>query len=94
MRYFSIVLMISIFVISYVWQNIEMMKMRSDYKRLIRTEKELSAVNDKLKLELERLRNINRIEAYADRNNLKRLGPEDVIVIRIDRNDTKKNEDK
>jgi len=94
MRYFSIVLMISIFVISYVWQNIEMMKMRSDYKRLIRTEKELSAVNDKLKLELERLRNINRIEAYADRNNLKRLGPEDVIVIKIDRNDTKKNEDK
>jgi len=94
MKYFSIVLVISICVISYVWQNIEMMKLKSDYKKLINTEKELGAINDKLKLELERLKNFNRVEAYADRNNLKRIGPEDIIVIKIDPSDIKKDEDK
>jgi cell division protein FtsL len=94
MKYFSIVLMISIFIISYVWQNVEMMKMRTDYKRLIKTEKELSAINDKLKFELEKLRNFQNIETYADRNNLKRLGPEDLIVIKTDRGDMEKNENK
>ena len=87
MKYFSIVLIICIFVILYVWQNIEMMKMRSDYKKLIRTEKELYTVNDKLKLELERLTNFNRVEAFADRNNLKRIGSEDIIAIKIEQRD-------
>ena len=94
MKYFSIVVMISIFVVSYVWQNVEMMKMRTDYKRLIKAERELSAVNDKLKFELEKFRNFHNIEAYADRNNLKRLGPEDLIVIKTDQSDIKKNENK
>ncbi|MCL2156024.1 MAG: hypothetical protein FWH53_10195 [Leptospirales bacterium] len=94
MKYFSIVLMISIFVISYVWQNVEMMKMKSDYKKLIKTEKELSAVNDKLKFELERLKDFDRVAAYAERNNLKKLGPEDIILIKINQSDIKKDEDK
>ena len=94
MKYFSIVVMISIFVVSYVWQNVEMMKIRTDYKRLIKTERELSAINDKLKFELEKLRNFQNIEAFADRNNLKRLGPEDLIVIKTDQGDMEKNENK
>jgi hypothetical protein len=76
--------MISIFIVSYVWQNIEMMKMKSDYKRLIKTENELSSINDKLKFELEKLKNFHSIETYADKNNLKRLGPDDIITIKID----------
>ena len=94
MKYFSIVLMISVFVISYVWQNIEMMKMKLDYKKLIQTEKELSIINDKLKFELEKLKNFQRIEAYADKNSLKKLGPEDIIVIKVEQSDIKKDEDK
>ena len=92
MKYFSIVVIMGIFVLLYVWQNVEMMKMRSDYKRLIRTEKELSAVNDKLKFELEKLRNFNNIETYANKNNLKRLGAEDFIVIRTDQGSIERNE--
>jgi hypothetical protein len=83
MKSFSIVFIISIFVILYVWQNIEMMKMKSDYKRLINTEKELSIINDKLKFELEKFKDFHRIETYAANNNLKRLEAEDVVVIRI-----------
>lgn len=84
MKYFSIVLMISIFVVFYVWQNIEMMKIKMDYKKLIRTEKEITVVNDKLKFEYERLRSFRYIEANADRNNLKYISPADLVVIKID----------
>ena len=84
MKYFSIVLMISIFVVFYVWQNIEMMKMKMDYKKLIRTEKEITVVNDKLKFEYERLRSFRYIEASADKNNLKYISPADLVVIKID----------
>ena len=76
--------MISIFVVFYVWQNIEMMKMKMDYKKLIRTEKEITVVNDKLKYEYERLRSFRYIEANADKNNLKYISPADLVVIKIE----------
>ncbi len=84
MKYFSIVFMISVFVVFYVWQNIEMMKLKMDYKKLIRTEKEITVVNDKLKFDFERLRNFRSIEANADKNNLKPISPTDLVVIKID----------
>lgn len=85
MKYFTIVFMISLFVVFYVWQNIEMMKMKMDYKKLIRTEKEIIVVNDKLKFEFERLRNFRSIEANAEKNNLKQISPDDLVVIKIDK---------
>ncbi len=100
MKYFTIVFMISIFVVFYVWQNIEMMKLKMDYKKLIRTEKEITVVNDKLKLDFERLRNFRSIEANAEKNNLKPIGPTDLIVIKIDeevkngKSESKQNENK
>ena len=84
MKYFSIVLTISLFVVLYVWQNIEMMRMKMDYKKLIKTEKEITVVNDKLKYEYERLKNFRNMEANADKNNLKPLSPADLVVIKID----------
>jgi hypothetical protein len=84
MKYFSIVFMISLFVVFYVWQNIEMMKMKMDYKKLIRTEQEITVINDKLKFEFERLRSFRYIEANMEKNNLKQLSPADLVVIKID----------
>jgi len=86
MKYFSIVFMISIFVVFYVWQNIEMMRMKMDYKKLIKTEKEITVLNDKLKFEYERLRSFRYLEANAEKNNLKPIGPADLIVIKVDEN--------
>ena len=76
--------MISFFVVFYVWQNIEMMKMKMDYKKLIKTEKEITVVNDKLKFEFEKLRSFRHIEADAGKNSLKQLSPPDLVVIKID----------
>lgn len=95
MKYFSIALMISIFVVFYVWQNIEMMRMKMDYKKLIRTEKEITEVNDKLKYELERLRNFDYIEANSGKSGLRHISPEDLVVIKINEGDKSvKNENK
>lgn len=84
MKYFSIVFMISIFVVFYVWQNIEMMKMKMDYKKLIRTEKEITVINDKLKFEFERLRSFRSIEAGAEKNGLRTITPADLVVLKVD----------
>lgn len=95
MKYFSIVLIISVFVVFYVWQNIEMMRMKMDYKKLIRTEQEMTVVNDKLKYDIERLRNFRNIEADVDKKNLKQLTPADLVVIKVDQEvKNGKNEEK
>lgn len=76
--------MISVFVVFYVWQNIEMMKMKMDYKKLVRAEKEVTVVNDKLKYEFERLRSFRSIEANAGNHNLKSISPADLVVVKIE----------
>ncbi len=89
MKYFSIVFMISVYVVFYVWQNIEMMKMKMDYKKLIKTEKEITIINDKLKFDFERLRSFRAIEANAEKNNLRQISPSDLIVLNV--NESVKN---
>ena len=42
MKYFSVVFLICLFVIAYVWQNIEVMKIKMEYKKLVKVEQELS----------------------------------------------------
>ncbi len=76
--------MISLFVVVYVWQNIEMMKLKMDYRRLVNSAKEAAESNDKLKYEFERLRNFTRIESNADKNGVREIGPADLVVIKID----------
>jgi hypothetical protein len=95
MKYFSIVLLISLFVVVYVWQNIEMMKIKMDYKKLLKSEKEAVQVNDRLRFEYERLRSFRYVEAGAAKNNLRNITPADLITIKIDEvNKNGKNENK
>lgn len=82
MRYFAIVFVMSFFVILYVWQNIEVMKTKMDYKRLIRTEQTLSGKNARLKYEVERLRNFDNFESNAARTGLVRITPASSVIIR------------
>jgi uncharacterized membrane protein len=87
MKYFSIVVLISLFVVVYVWQNIEMMKIKMDYKRLMKTEKEVIQVNDRLRFECGKLKSFRFIEADAAKNNLRHITPADLITIKIDETD-------
>lgn len=94
MKYFIIVIMMSFFIITYVWQNIEIMKMKMEYRKIINVERELSEENDRIRFNLESLRSFRYMKNFAEQNRLKQIGPDDVITINIESRDKKeKNED-
>ena len=94
MKYFLIVIMMSFFIITYVWQNIEIMKMKMEYRKLIDVEMDISEENDRIRFNLESLRNFRNMKSFAEQNRLKQIGPDDVISINISsRNKKEKNED-
>lgn len=83
--------MISLFVVVYVWQNIEMMKMKMDYRKLVNSVKEATETNDRLKYEFEKIRSFRNIEAGAVRNGFREIGPSDLVVIKIDEGSISRN---
>mgnify|MGYP001769198894 CR=1 FL=1 len=91
MKHFAIVFVMSLFVILYVWQNIEIMKTKMDYKRMVRAEHALAEKNARLKYELERLRNFSSMESKAGRNGLSVIKPSDVIVVKEETGRVKEN---
>ena len=92
MKHFGIVFVMSLFVILYVWQNIEIMKTKMDYKKMVKTEHALTERNAKLKFELEKLRNFSSMESNAGRIGLSRIKPSDVIVVKEDAGKVKEND--
>ncbi|MFA5519979.1 MAG: hypothetical protein WDA74_12055 [Spirochaetota bacterium] len=94
MKYFLIVIMMSFFIITYVWQNIEIMKMKMEYRKLIDVEMDISEENDRIRFNLESLRSFRNMKSFAEQNRLKQIGPDDVININIGKGNKKeKNED-
>ena len=65
----------SLFVILYVWQNIEIVKIEMEYGRFPARGARLVRDNDRLLYEIERYRRIDVVEEYARRNGLRRCFP-------------------
>lgn len=84
MRYFLIALAMIIFVILYVWQNIEVMKIKLEYSEALEKERDLIKMNDRLRFEIEKYKTMDLIEAYAERYGLRKITPRDfeIIVVR------------
>lgn len=91
MKYFMIVAMMSVFVLLYVWQNIEVMRMKMEYRKLINVEHELTEENKRSLSELERLRNFRTVESAVAGRGVRRMGPQDVLILK---NEEKKNNGK
>lgn len=87
MKYFLIALAMILFVILYVWQNIEVMKIKLEYSEALEKEKELIKMNDRLRFEIEKYKTMDLIEAYAERYGLRQITPRDfeIIVVRKDK---------
>jgi hypothetical protein len=84
--------MMSLFIITYVWQNIEIMKMKMEYRKFISAEREISERNDRIRYNLEGLRNFSQMKNFAEKNGLRQIGPDDVVIINMDGNSGNKNE--
>ena len=83
-RYVTVVLVVIIFVIMYVWQNIEVMRLKMDFRETRSSKIELIKKNDRLRYEICKLNVLDNINDYADRYNLKPLGASDIMVIKLE----------
>lgn len=81
-----IVLMMSAFVLLYVWQNIEVMRMKMEYRKLVGIEHELSEERSRLVAEHERLRNFGRVENSMSGRGVRRIVPSDMLVVKSEEN--------
>jgi hypothetical protein len=84
--------MMSLFIITYVWQNIEIMKMKMEYRKFISAEREISERNDRIRYNLEGLRNFSQMKNFAEKNGLKQIAPDDVVIINLEGNSGNKDE--
>ncbi len=80
-KYFGIVTGVIIFVLLYVWQNVEVMKMKMAYRENAAVEKRLLMENDRLRAAIERYRRADVAERYARLNGMRELRPSDIIVV-------------
>ena len=71
------------FVIGYVWQNIEVMRIKMGYKRLQAEERALLHKNDRLLYEIEKLKKTAVISNIAETRGYKHIEPSDFDVIAV-----------
>lgn len=83
-KYFITALLCILFVIIYVWQNVEVMKIKIDYRKALKEERQLINMNDRLRYEIERYRRMELIEKYAAENGMNALSPYDFVTINMD----------
>ena len=81
MKYFFIAGVMIIFVILYVWQNIEVVRMKMEYNTALQREEQLIKINDRLRYEIERYKRMELIDAYAAQSGMRALMPEDIDII-------------
>ena len=91
MRYFIIVFLMTLFVIGLVWQNVEVVKIKLEYRKLNRLADELYKQRDFLLYKIESKKNINFVKEQAAKG-YRELRPNDIAVITVDEKD--KNESK
>lgn len=83
MKFIGIVVFMILFVVLYIWQNVEVMKMKMDYGREAEVEAGLIRQNDRLRYEIETLRRMNVIEEYARSRGMHALTPGDIDVVDV-----------
>lgn len=69
------------FVIAYVWQNIEVMRVKMNYRRLQAEERSLVNKNGRLIYEIEKLKNSQSINILAREKGYKKIAPSDIDVL-------------
>lgn len=78
MTYFAVVLGVLVFVMLYVWQSIEVMKIKLDFRKMIRAQESLVKVNDRLILGIEHFRRMDKVESDAASLGMRPVTPPDI----------------
>ncbi len=77
----------SLFVILYVWQNIEVVQIKMKNRELSRAAGQLVRDRDRLLYEIERYRRMEAVEDYARKNGFRPMLPGDAIVLVVNEAD-------
>ena len=76
------------FVVAYVWQNIEVMRVKMNYRKLQADERAMVNRNGRLIYEIERLRNYQSVSRLAQSKGYKKISPSDIdVIFLLDNND-------
>jgi hypothetical protein len=81
MRYYIFAVIAAVFVVMYVWQNIEVMRIKMSYDATLAKEMKLRYRNDRLRYEIEKYRRMDVIAAYARTAALRPVTPGDFEVM-------------
>ncbi|OHD65518.1 MAG: hypothetical protein A2176_14115 [Spirochaetes bacterium RBG_13_51_14] len=80
----------TLFVILYVWQNIEIVKIEMECQSLSERKKQLADDNDRLRYDIERYRRMDVVEAYARKKGMRQMQIGDFDVMTVHENDVRK----
>ena len=84
MKYMVIIFSMSLFVILYVWQNIEVVQIKMRNRALSRAAGELAKDNDRRLYEIERYRRMEAVGDHARKNGYRAMLPGDASVLVMD----------
>lgn len=71
------------FVLLYIWQSVEVTKIRLDYKKLLRTQEQLVKEHDRFTYDIEMIRAENGNAKEAERRGMRRMIPSDYERIEV-----------
>ena len=91
MRYFVIVVLMTLFVIGLVWQNVEVVKIKLEYRKLNQLADELYKGRDLLLYKIGSGKDIDLVKSQAAQG-YRELRPDDIAIIVVD--EKNKNENK
>jgi hypothetical protein len=83
MKYVAIIFSMSLLVVLYVWQNIEIVKIGMKYDAMAAQERKLVNDNDRLRYEIERYRRIDMIAESARKNGYREMLPGDIEIMAV-----------
>ena len=87
MKYFFFIFPICLLFIIYAWQNIEVMKIKLNFRKQVMATEELAKRNDRLVYEIEKMRRIKNIDQFSKARGLKEISGENIEIISIKKGD-------
>lgn len=78
---FSLGIPAALFLLLFTWQNLEVIRLGREASRLQRTQAQLQDTNKNLQLELERMTDLDAVEASARRLGLQRTGSSNIVLV-------------
>ena len=81
--YFVLVLGIFIFVMLYVWQNVEVTKLKMEYRKLLKKQETMVKENDRFLYDIERSRQFDYLDRSAASQGMKKVTPKDFETVEV-----------